>query len=96
MTVNEFALATGYNPVYIQQKCREGKIPCSWSGGVYNISPNYVPVWSAKKNKKFHKGGYTIHNSVSMYQRAVDEYNRVNGTDLSYGQAVMLGVITDE
>lgn len=97
MTVNQFALVTGFSRGAILNACRSGRLPCDFYRGRYEISPRYVPVWKAKKNKQpITLGGKNIHNSVTMYQRALDEYNRINGTDLSYGQAVAMGVITDE
>ena len=97
MTVTQFALATGYSRGSILNACKTGRLPCDYYKGKYEISPNLVPVWKAKKNKRpIVLGGRNIHNNVTMYQRALDEYNRKNGKDLSYGQAVMLGVICDE
>ena len=96
MNVNRFATATGFNPEYIRNACRTGKLPCDVWQGKYEISPNLVPLWIAKKNRKYRKGGQTIHNNVYLYQCALDEYNRINGTDLSYGMAVSMGVICDE
>ena len=91
MTVNQFALATGYCAGYIANLCRQGKIPARMVLGAYEISEKQVPFWQAKRNRKAHWG--TVETSVTLYQRAVDRYNKSHGTDYSYGQAVALGVI---
>ena len=96
MTVNQFALATGFHPEYIRNACRKGKIPCHLWLGQYEIPEKLVPLWKSKKNRYHKKGGQTIHNDLYLYQRALDEYKRKNKKYLSYGQAVAMGVITDE
>ena len=96
MTVNEFALAIGFNAKYIRNACRLGRIPHEMWNGKIEISPGLVPLWVAKKNRKYKKSGRTIHNDVYLYQRALDKFNEEHGTRYSYGQAVALGVITDE
>ena len=96
MTVSVFSLVTGYSAEYIRSACRKGKIPCSMKEGQYDISPHLVPLWRGKKNIKNKKAGRTIHNSVYLYQCALDEYNQQQGRYYTYGQAVALGVIGDE
>ena len=93
MTAKQFALATGYAETYIQNACKTGKIPCSMWGGKWEISPNLVPVWAAKKNRRINKSGKTIHNSATVYQRELDKYNKEHGTRYSYGEAVSKGLI---
>lgn len=96
MNVNEFALATGFNAEYIRNACRLGRIPHEMWNGKIEISPGLVPLWAAKKNRKHKKSGRTIHNDVYLYQCALDNYNKKHDKDLSYGQAVAMGVICDE
>lgn len=96
MTSAEFARKTGYTTYIISNACRTGKIPCKRYNGKYDIDSSLVPVWRAKRKKLTVKKGGNIHNSSVLYQSAVDEYNAKHGTDLSYGQAVAKGVITDE
>ena len=93
MTAEEFAKATGYAPAYIRLACRNGRIPADYVSNVWDISPGLVPVWKAKKVKKWERAGKTIHNDVRVYQGALDEYNALHGTDYSYGIAVSKGLI---
>lgn len=49
MTVNQFAMVTGFSRGSILNACRSGRLPCDFYRGRYEISPRYVPVWKAKK-----------------------------------------------
>ena len=95
MTTRRFARATGFTEGYIRNACKKGKIPCDTYKGKYDISPTLVSIWAAKRNRHTGKNR-NIHNSVTVYQRKLDEYNYNNGTNYSYGVAVSLGVIRDE
>ena len=96
MTPVAFAMATGFNTEYIRVACRTGKIPCEVWGGQYDIPSTLVPVWKAKKQKRNLAQGKTVYNSSYLYQCELDKYNAEHGTDLSYGMAVVKGVIIDE
>ena len=93
MTVGQFSVATGYNYAYVQSQCRNGTLTCTMVNGRYDIPTSEVPVWRARRNKRMGRSEATIHNSSVAYQSALDEYNRKQGKDYSYGQAVMLGLI---
>ena len=92
MTIQQFAEATGYSPSYIGNACRNGKIPCDMWHGTYEIPSWRATVWRAKRLRK-KVGDKTIHNSVSMFQYALDKYNAEHDTYYSYGQAVRLGIL---
>lgn len=92
MTIRQFADATGYSPAYIRRACHDGKIPCELWHGIYMIPDTLVALW---RTKRLHRGkrGRTIHNSVTLFQQALDRYNKQHGTCYSYGQAVRLGIL---
>lgn len=91
MTIKEFAKRTGYHSAYIAKACRHNKIPCGVDySGHYDISPKWVPVWRWKRRIDLHSKDIT--KSVRAYQNALDAYNKANGTDYSYGQAVRYNI----
>ena len=92
MTIRQFADATGYNPSYIRTACQKGKIPCELWHGMYVIPSTLVALWRTKRLRSG-KPGRTIHNSVTLFQQALDKYNQQHGTYYSYGQAVHLGIL---
>ena len=95
MNAKEFALATGFTAAHIQLACRRGEIKCDKVGKGYEIPPSLIPVWRARKNIPQTRRRKSIVKCSRAYQNALDVYNRVNGTDYSYGQAVALEVLTN-
>lgn len=92
MTIRQFANATGYSISHIRAACHKGKIPCELCYGIYEIPYTLVALWREKRLRSG-KSGRTIHNSVSLYQQALDRYNKEHDTCYSYGQAVHLGIL---
>ena len=93
MTIQEFAQATGFSTSYIGYACRRGKIPCDTWNGAYEIPSRLVKVWIKKRLSE--NDTKNLKNSVSLYQKALDKYNNDNGTYYSYGQAVHLGLLSE-
>ena len=93
MTIQQFAIETGFSPSYIRIACRTGKIPCEMWYGAYDIPDRLVSVWAKRKGGADYRT--TLKNSVSLYQKALDRYNAHHGTHYSYGQAVSKGILEE-
>lgn len=108
MTLKEFAEAVGAGTYYIKQQMEAGEIPYEikeiGKNFNYYIDPAFVPVYKEKveQRKKSQAKGIRItrkEKRLSPLRRAaqnLEEYNKKNGLNLSYGQAVAKGIIEDK
>ncbi len=104
MSLVEFSKEVGVGIYYIKKQMEAGNIPYEIIpiGKNYNyyIDPAFVPefkkIVAQRKRAKPVRRITSIKTRVTPLGRAtreIGEYNRINNTNLSYGQAVAKGII---
>ena len=106
MTLRDFAKEVGVGTHYIKKQMLAGEIPYNiieiGKNHNYDLDPNYVQLVKDELEMKRREGTRKVRRSsrkgkqITSLQKAtyeLEKYNRRNGTNLSYGQAVAKGII---
>lgn len=106
MTLIDFAKEVGVGTHYIKKQMLEGEIPYTvieiGKNFIYDLDPTYVSLVKSELEMKRREGTRKFRRSnrkgkqLTPLQKAtydLEEYNRKNKTNLSYGQAVAKGII---